>query len=501
MNREELVRDLGCVHGLMVASVEAGIDKDDAMKSMYNSWARRLESIPRLVGDDAQHILAAITAGPWSTTQRKELASKLMENQEELALSVKTSRRKMQQCLNFENAIPTREWSKIRGVGVITATIISVLGLRAWLIGIECASEKTLQRMVAILALCTGTNYDQAEIDNIKIQLQCAIKSHGTKRPAGVKIPYIIQYPVSASDYPTSILNYAYDGQPLPVDVCFPELDTILGTAKCRTPKEPSWMQHIPDHIKQLVKASMANGGGQVQPERPQPREIGLSYGANTSAFSRNAQLRLEHQPYNAPSSGHRSDEAESRRALIKPSRSLPAITCDASSDDEDDEDQNGTLEDMEAQLLKGVEARANAKLARNNKDDIAPTSSGVFKKPAGNKLPSGGTGVQKKPAAKACGPKVTTKNAAKVGPSLLKRPAANKSGSHKKIPDMEDIFGELRMSFNHVSKGAFKTKAYKRAERRMLNAGFSEAESSEFARAQHKLACELWNELSKAES
>ena len=83
----------------------------------------------------------------------------------------------------------------------------------------------------------------------------------------------------------------------------------------------------------------------------------------------------------------------------------------------------------------------------------------------------------------------------------LLKRPAANKSGSHKKIPDMEDIFGELRMSFNHVSKGAFKTKAYKRAERRMLNAGFSEAESSEFARAQHKLACELWNELSKAES
>ena len=59
-------------------------------------------------------------------------------------------------------------------------------------------------------------------------------------------------------------------------------------------------------------------------------------------------------------------------------------------------------------------------------------------------------------------------------------------------MPSMDDVFRELRASGLGISAGAFKTKAYKRAEHRCLKAGMSPSDSKIFAREQHMKAAAL---------
>ena len=80
---------------------------------------------------------------------------------------------------------------------------------------------------------------------------------------------------------------------------------------------------------------------------------------------------------------------------------------------------------------------------------------------------------------------------------TVVKKPAAASHVPMSKI-DMTDIFNELRESFGTISRGAFVTKAYKRAENRMQKQGFPKARCIEFAKENHSKAVMLWNQLSE---
>ena len=62
--------------------------------------------------------------------------------------------------------------------------------------------------------------------------------------------------------------------------------------------------------------------------------------------------------------------------------------------------------------------------------------------------------------------------------------------------PDMKDIFDELRASFGKISRGAFVTKAYKRAEQRAFKAGMTIIDTKLFARTNHLRAADLFAQM-----
>ena len=65
--------------------------------------------------------------------------------------------------------------------------------------------------------------------------------------------------------------------------------------------------------------------------------------------------------------------------------------------------------------------------------------------------------------------------------------------------PDMEDIFNELRESFGKISRGAFVTKAYKRAEQRAFKAGMTIIDTKLFARTNHLRAANLFAQMTNS--
>ena len=68
--------------------------------------------------------------------------------------------------------------------------------------------------------------------------------------------------------------------------------------------------------------------------------------------------------------------------------------------------------------------------------------------------------------------------------------------------PDMNDIFDELRATFpgnrrtSSITRGAFVTKAYKRAEKRASKAGMGILDTNLFAKTNHLRAADLWAQL-----
>ena len=492
MDVSKIVRELQGASSLVAAQQAAGLDKTAAIQSQVKSWTRRFTELPCVLdADDIEQITLAVSKGPWDVKDRRSLASLLTDKQAGMGGSATKgsgNRRAMQHCPNFENYLTQDEWRKIRS-GAIPASIIAMMALRGWLVGIECAGElSTLKRMVQILAWVTRQNLSQAQVKQYKEQLQAAIKSHGSKRPNNVKMPYIVHYPASASDLPSAILKYAYGSSPeeQAVDVTIPELDTILGSAKIRpgASLDMSWLAAIPPQLQEFVRNMVTHHSGGMAPSSP-PAGCGITYGSSWGASG------------SAFLSPHDQRQAATQLAISAPD--LPVIKPQAICNGKADHTQagaTGSLEEMENNLLTGSAAvkdtkkalaEAKKKTAATKKADaLAKAKAGAKAKPlpAANKKPAAAEHLGAQPVA-AAGP--------------LKRPSSAVPAPFMVVPiNMEDIFGELRASFGKITRGAFVTKAYKRALHRIQKAKTHSAEESlQWARENHSRASALWDELS----
>ena len=133
-------------------------------------------------------------------------------------------------------------------------------------------------------------------------------------------------------------------------------------------------------------------------------------------------------------------------------------------------------------------------------RSDLDELEKGLLAKPSTlNKKPSGATAPVK--ASKAGKQSTAVKKTnSKKAPAPMKKPSAA-AGAAKPVVaskiNMSDIFDELKAAFGTISRGAFVTKAYKRAEKRMQASGASKATCVDFAKKNHAKAGLLWNELS----
>ena len=266
MDVSALSRELQCVASLVDAQVQAGLDRDEVLESLCSSWAGRLAA---LVGQDNTSLCTltrAVSEGPWSVEQRKRLAKALTSGGEPGGQGSK--RRPSQTCTHFENYLTENEWKALRTPGTTHSSRVALLALRAWLIGLELPSEPTLFRMVAVLAFCAGNHEcSQEDVSETMRALQAQVKSRAGRGRA-VQVPHLVHFPHSASGLAESTLSVAYGDEGRPVDVEFPELDTILGSNKMRSSKA-NWLKHVPEHMRPLVQAAVQRSrSGRLSPAR-----------------------------------------------------------------------------------------------------------------------------------------------------------------------------------------------------------------------------------------
>lgn len=283
---EELVSDLKDVPELIHAQVNAGIDRDDVFLALFNAWVDRLQKHTKMKPKGKIMVTQAINDGPWTPLQKRDLASVL--NDLNAATKASAARRPSQKIKYPENFLRVSIMAKLRST-IGRASRMSMLATEMRNIGIECADEPLLFRLVAILAYTENNwEFSQAEVFKYMDDIQSYIKAIPRRRD----LVYIEHYPVSANLLPSDIQQHAFPDGVLPVVVELPELDTVLGAAKMRgrstakrPGKVPKWMENVPaEHREAVMTALKVSPGSKSVPTTDAAIPLACSVQGSTSA-------------------------------------------------------------------------------------------------------------------------------------------------------------------------------------------------------------------------
>jgi hypothetical protein len=392
---EDLARELGDVGGLITAQVAAGMNREEVMQSVFNSWASRLGACAKMTPKSKTMLTTAIQQGPWECQQRKDLASIVLGGSGTQSASKKAnSRRPNQSALKFENLMRAETMVKLRNAGNFSRiSRMSIIAAEARYQGIECPSQPTLLRMVSILAYGEN-NFDmtQEEVHGCMDTIQTFIKSV----PRNSQLEYIQHYPVSAALLPDSLKKALFPDGALPPEVHVPELDTILKLHKMRgrhypkgrKERVPAWLAEVPEDRREAVLTAYMGNTAPAQPASSGPASAGAApiTSAITAPIANVFRFQSETPPARTqePCAGEEQEEQDEEEH----------------DGEEEEEADSNTIDELEAQLVAASQARSKAMK--------------VMAKPAS---------ALKRPAAKSDEP-VLKRPAAKDGP-VLKRPAA----------------------------------------------------------------------------
>jgi hypothetical protein len=369
----EIVADLGDVTELLTAQVNAGQSRDEVLENLFNSWISRLASSAKISPKGKTQITNAVHDGPWSASQKKELANAVLGTQ----AASKLARRPTQKVASPENYVRMEVFVKLRLKGS-RASRLSMLASEMRAIGVTNPSENLLFRLTQIIALCEENyEFSQEMVWQCMDDLQTFIKSV----PRDKDLPYEEHYPVSADMLRDELRKHAYGNGPLPVSVDLPELAAVLGAAKKRGrphnkgsgPKMPKWMNAVPEEHRSAIMAALKSSTSassqaalSLAPEvssagsRPAPS----AFTADTFRFQ--APSKIKHEQLAAKKE--------------EPSDDQPPMKEESSDSESDEKVDPKTIDAIEKQM---VNARGKSRAAKDKMKRPAAAGKNVSKKPA----------------------------------------------------------------------------------------------------------------------
>ena len=228
---DHITKDLRDVADLVRNQIAAGLQESEVMDALFASWLGRLGDLPECSQGDKAEITNALTSGPWSDSQRKDLARAILLGNSDSS-ATKAKKRNNQKCELFENFVPEQVWVKLKDLHAYSQlSRASLLANVAHSIGIECPDQPLLYKIVAILAYCENNwEMSQDDVHRLMDKTQAFIKGHTRHSD----LPYLEAYPCAAVDLPKAIASRAYPSGELHVQVDIPELNIILGDNKMR---------------------------------------------------------------------------------------------------------------------------------------------------------------------------------------------------------------------------------------------------------------------------
>ena len=395
----EIVADLGDVSELLTAQVNAGQSRDEVLENLFNSWISRLASTAKISPKGKTQITNAVHDGPWSASQKKELANAVLGTQ----AASKLARRPTQKVPSPENYVRMEAFVKLRSKSS-RASRLSMLASEMRAIGVANPDENLLFRLTQIIALCEENyEFSQEMVWQCMDDLQTFIKS--VPRPKD--LPYEEHYPVSADLLRDELRKHAYGNGPLPVSIDLPELATVLGAAKKRGrpdkkgsgPKMPKWMNAVPAEHRSAVmaalKSSTSASSNATMPLAPEVSNAGSmpapsAFTANTFRFQPPSQIKPE----------------QLAAKKEEPSDDQPPIKEESSDSESDEKVDPKTIDALEKKM---VNARGKTRAAKTKMKRPAAAGKNVLKKPAScakaavmkSSMKAPKTSVSKKPASK----------------------------------------------------------------------------------------------------
>ena len=265
----DALADLASLKSLLAAQERTGLALNDCQEALFNSWAKRLESLPALSGADQTQLTVAIGDAPFTKTQAAELAKIVLVAGQSSPAHHST---KTQVCARFENFITQDEWLKLRAKDAPQTQRMSILSLRAWLLNLCSPGQPLLLHMVKILAYCQNEwSMSQDDVSAAMKQVQTLIKNRGKAR--SVPLPFILEYPFSVDGLPELLRVQAYgEHGPFPLKMDIPDLHNILAGAKMRRPRTAPWLNYVPPQYRHLLQNARDKPLGlTLSPSTPQP--------------------------------------------------------------------------------------------------------------------------------------------------------------------------------------------------------------------------------------
>lgn len=405
----EIATDLADVSELLSAQVGAGLNRDDVLLSLFNSWSQRLAGVARMQAKGKTLVTTAIQNGPWTPEQKKELASIVLGSGENMSAKA-IQRRATQKMHNPENFVRMATMIKLRDPNLARASRMSVLAAEVRNIGIENPDEKTLYKLVQMLAyLENNFDFTQDLVWSCMDDLQAFIKSV----PRHKDLPYLTHYPATAQLLDAEVKAVSYpEGEPVAVDI--PELSGVLGSTKMRgrpqskhAEKAPKWLSHVPADMRSAVMGALKD---LTKPGKTsttsEPSNPALSVPPLAEAAK---QISLDTFRFQAP-------------PALKPAKSAAPEVKTHEDDDEENETEDeksdseeagtNTIDELEKTMLSARgKARAVKKDKKKGSEAIMKRPAGVVKRPAG---------VLKRPAGV-----VKPQPVKKEEPTTKKKPAA----------------------------------------------------------------------------
>ena len=272
------------VNTVVAAQTTAGIDRGAAIQNLYLSFTEQVAALQiRQDTNELQNVIEAISGGPWSADQKKQLTQLIVNVSNAAAQArVQPTRRKNQKCLHWQNFFTDAEWVQARA-SQIDNSLAVFFAQKATALGLVNPCEVTLFNMVKLIAFLQrwkADTIDQQKVKYMKECLQTLIK--GQEPPHG--LPYLVAYPFSAAGLPDAIKNSAFKDGSIPTVVNIPDLDTILAGTSPRGSisgtDAPAQMKNMMKMLKQVPKAqqqawmhqmfqSYAHGARSLSPAEP----------------------------------------------------------------------------------------------------------------------------------------------------------------------------------------------------------------------------------------
>ena len=81
----DLMSELSESNNLITAQINTGLDREEVVESLFQSWSSRLASVGRLTGQQKTEVTTTLSAGPWSNDQKKELARVVLKGKSDAA--------------------------------------------------------------------------------------------------------------------------------------------------------------------------------------------------------------------------------------------------------------------------------------------------------------------------------------------------------------------------------------------------------------------------------
>jgi hypothetical protein len=486
---------------LLAAHVTAGLDADTTRDKLFQSLFTQASELG-IDHHEAVLVLASLNSGPWTPGQTQQFATMLCGLDSANGTSDETAKDKNQHCHFCENMLLPLDWVHVRNRSLPLIQRAQTLATAALRVNLKNPDEKTLFRLVAILAYGDHNwQFTQEEVFYYMDQIQTFIK-------AGMKhrehLPYIVNYPISAEDLPDGIK--AEFGGTLPPVVHNTDLDTILAGMKQRGRKkqnesdEPAWMKLLPEAARaQARKDIYMRDDMQAAGQPSQSMRYDMQAARQPSHAS-----QLNHFTPFLPSANeckreikYENDGNDDKIMMEQKDDKMkmeqlqpPSVT-----------DQNSlhfaakhTTFPVSQDLLPQSENQSDSLLEMERALGVAD-SHDKGKKP---KKPTAAPKVlMRKPAA---APKVTMKRPAA---SCKKRPARNPITTYssaalklERTIDMTDIFAKLRTVLNDegMTRNKFTCRAYKNGESRALARKASSKVAKDFARMQLNKASDMWS-------